>query len=155
MKEHEETDWWQEIENFAYCLDGKAPEDWHAMLRRVAAGMLVPDPSGSLEDFKRYAVSHLIQIIAAGPCLCAETDAEFLARYKRIHAAHRRGEPGIVGEFRRAGDASQGKSETGGAEGIRGTIVVCGCDAVIPVFILFAVGAAFAVEIVWILRSGP
>jgi hypothetical protein len=98
MKEDEETDWWQEIENFAYCLDGKAPEDWHAMLRRVAAGMLVPDPSGSLEDFKRYAVSHLIQIIAAGPCLCAETDAEFLARYKRIHAAHRRGELGIVGE---------------------------------------------------------
>jgi hypothetical protein len=40
----------------------------------------------------------LIQIIVAGPCLCAETDAEFLARYKRIYAAHRRGELRIVGE---------------------------------------------------------
>ena len=97
-KEDEETDWWQEIEALAYCLDGKAPEDWHAMLRRVAADMPVPDPSGTLEDFKRYAVYHLIQIFAVGPCPFAETDAEEMARYARSHAAFRRGELGIVGE---------------------------------------------------------
>jgi hypothetical protein len=97
-KADEEGDWWQEIADLAYCLDGKAPEDWHAMLQRVAAGMSAPDPSGTLEDFKRYAVCHLIQIIAAGPCPWAEIDAEFAARHARGHAALRRGEIGIVGE---------------------------------------------------------
>jgi hypothetical protein len=73
-REDEEENWWQEIENFAYCLDGKAPEDWQELLRRVAAEP-APDPRGSLENFKRYAVCHLISVFAAGTVPSAETDA--------------------------------------------------------------------------------
>jgi hypothetical protein len=87
-KEDEETDYWQEIETLAYCLDGKAPEDWHELLNRVAA-QPYPAPSGhmTLEEFKRYAVCHLIEIFAGGPDLYVETDAEKEARYGRIFAA--------------------------------------------------------------------
>jgi hypothetical protein len=96
-REDEEENWWQEIETFAYCLDGKAPEDWQELLQRVAAEP-APKLDDSLESFKRYAVHHLIQVFAIGPCSWAETDADCEARLKRAIAAARRGKLRVMGE---------------------------------------------------------
>jgi hypothetical protein len=67
MNNAEETAWWQEMAEFAYCLDGMPSEEWRPACQRFLDKTPMPDPRGSLEDFKRYAAMRLIEVVACGP----------------------------------------------------------------------------------------
>jgi hypothetical protein len=83
-EEEAETAWWQEIAEFAYFLDGKPLTEWRPACQSFLDKAPIPDPRGSLENFKRYAALRLIEVLACGPDPHApdvlESDPTFLDR---------------------------------------------------------------------------
>jgi hypothetical protein len=77
-----EEGFWQAIEDWAYCLDGAHVDDRRDRIKYFLEHVPRPDPFGSLENFRKYAVLHLLSVWLAGPNPLAETNEQELAWLK-------------------------------------------------------------------------
>jgi hypothetical protein len=54
------VDFWQDIEDCAYIIDGEDADSKRARLQHFLAHLPWPDPIDSIEDFRRYVARHLL-----------------------------------------------------------------------------------------------
>jgi hypothetical protein len=77
-QEQDAEDFWQDVEHLAYALDGEPAEGRRQRIEHFLTFFPEPDPSGSDEEWRRYAVLHLLRVWANGP-LETETKLRFFA----------------------------------------------------------------------------
>jgi hypothetical protein len=51
---------WQDVEHLAYALDGERAESMQDRIEHFLKHCRCPHPGGSIEDFRRYSVIHLL-----------------------------------------------------------------------------------------------
>jgi hypothetical protein len=62
----DDVDFWQTLADFAYSLDGESAPNRRQAIEHFLAHSPTPDPTGPIENYRRYAALRILKVCQYG-----------------------------------------------------------------------------------------